>query len=84
VKRPILLLQVTRHREPFAHIFEPSCFPRDARCQPLSSQRDASIGSTNFFDAITQMASQERPPGNAIGVAHTSGNLIDALIAGLE
>ena len=44
----------------------------------------SSILSANLPDPITQVTSQERSQGDAISVANTFGNLIDALIAGLQ
>ena len=44
----------------------------------------SSILSANLPDPITQVTSQERSQGDAISVADPFGNLIDALIAGLQ
>src|SRR5262245_12322189 len=43
-----------------------------------------SIRSANLPDAVTEMPSQERPQGHAIGVADTRRDLIDAFIACLQ
>ena len=43
-----------------------------------------SFRSANLPNPITQVTSQERSQGDAISVANTFGNLIDALIAGLQ
>ena len=43
-----------------------------------------SIRSANLPDAVTEAASQQGPQRDAIGVADTRGNLIDAFIARLQ
>ena len=91
VKRAILLLYTTGTGNHSRTFLSHQCFPRDARCQPLSSKIRSEmipvgclVRPTNLSDAITQVTSQERPQGNAISVADTRGDLIDTLIAGLQ
>ena len=43
-----------------------------------------SIRSANLPDPITQATSQERPQGDAISVADTRCNLVDAVVARLQ
>ena len=53
-------------------------------CVLLTRTLRKSVRFANLSDAITQLTPQERPQGDAISVADTRRNLIDAFIACLQ
>src|SRR5262245_12557205 len=57
---------------------------RESRSFVAALVRMTALAIAELFHARVQLASQQRPQGCAVGVTHTSGDLVDAGVARLE